>query len=64
MPRESPISPRMSLLVPLPLLLLPERVAPAVQVHDEAMGNLIRHLWAVLLTHYASGREIRGSDLA
>ena len=54
----------MSLLVPLPLLLLPYGVAPAVQVHDEAMGNLIRHLWAVLFTHYAGGREIRGSDLA
>ena len=54
----------MSLLVPLPLLLLPERVAPAVQVHDEAMENLIRHLWAGLLTHYAGASEIRGSGLA
>ena len=59
-----PGSPGKSGALVWPLLLLPERVAPAVQVHDEAMGNLIRHLWAVLLTHYAGGSEMRGSDLA
>jgi len=43
-----------------PLLLLPDRVALAMQVQDDAEGSLIGHLRAGVLTHTAGCPEVRG----